>query len=206
MKPFINTWVLIAIVLTGCDLTKTRNQDNTIDERIKSELATGERNDTIFLDIVLGETETQVASKLKALQRSGKLQLDASRQYEYLFNFDSPILETATANMSTDFFENGLYKLTLVVKPAGLSTSEDLLKVQLVKLYGSKYGYRFLEENSIISEYNDYVLIKGNLMIEILTAIDGVRVIYTDLIAEQAKKEQEKFETKEEERSTIEDL
>jgi len=207
MKKLLLIIIIISSLLSCQDYQRRKHQQ-TIDEKIEKELSLGIRNDTIFLGLTFGMTEKEFNNKLQSLKKEGKIYLNDNNYYEYEFSLENNAKGEATFN--TDYFENKLYELAVIVKSDDLifGTSTLLLKLNLRMIYSSKYGYgSCLEKESILDNNSkDYIWINGNRMIEMNSGINSVIIFYTDLMAKNKKEAQMKEQEIEDEKTIIDDI
>jgi len=200
--------LLITIIssLLSCQDYQRKKHQQIIDEKIKKELSSDIRNDTIFLGLTFGMTEKEVNNKLQSLKKEGKIYSNDNNYYEYEFSLENNAKGKATFN--TDYFENKLYELTVIVKSDDLiyGSSTLLLKLMLRMIYSRKYGYDDLEKESILGNSEDYIWINGNRMIEMNSGINNVIIFYTDLIAKNKKEAQMKEQEIKDEKTIINDI
>lgn len=195
MKQIKHLSIITAFVIaliSGCQEKKSEYQ--IIEEKQKAELASGIRNDTIFLGFYFGMTEEQVNEKFKELIRKGKVYVNAENQYQYDFTF--VIIKKATSSFSFAYQSDKLYKMTLSVESKDEYIKDSkALQLQLRNLYSKKYGYDCIKLKPIVSNKEDefdYMWVQGNRQIEIYEGIGDARIIYTDMKAEIESKKIEK--------------
>ena len=206
MRTTVLFLTCLIFLIQSCKDLKSNQQREAIKQRIETELASGKRYDTIFLGLTFGMSEKEFTSELSKLVRAGKLYVNSSDQYEYKFEFKGGTYESAKANLNSEFHSDSLFQLTLIVEPEISFGSRDLIKLKLINLYIDKYFAATLEKESLLGEHDDYVIIKGNLQIEILTSINGAHVIYTDLSKEKEINRLEQIEAREKAKSNISDI
>ncbi len=195
MKQILLILIVIGI-LTSCQSQRDKQQQ-AIDNRIDNELATGLRNDTIFLGLRFGMTEKETSAHLNKLVSEKKIYLNTSSAYEYEFDFgENSMLSKGQATFSADYFNDKLFKLSISVKSSDdLISDAEYIQVKLMEIYASKYGYTCLTKKSILDDSDIYIWINGNRMIKLVAGINDARIFYIDLIAEQEKEEFDDNET-----------
>lgn len=191
MKNYL-LFIGIIIIFTGCqNLKKEKDSHDLICEKIETELSSGVRNDTIFLNFRFGMDRNEVSEHVKKLINEGRLTINRPK-YEYLFDFGENILpRIAKADLNVEYFDDKLYRLILYVTSDELISSPSLIQIHLASVFRDKYGYNYLKRPSVIDGKEAYVWIHGNMKIEVIAGIDDARVFYTDLVA---MKKKEKFD------------
>ena len=193
--------------LISCQNFQKETQQQLMYKHIELELASGVRNDTIFLGFWFGMTENEFLSHLKKLKRENKLNLNALNNYEYEFDFgENSIPSKGRATFGVDYFNNKLFKFTIFVTSDDLISNAELIQLKLVNIYGSKYGHSYYKQKSILDDSDTYIWIDGNRKITLLVGIDEARIFYIDLIAEKAKEKQDDKETIEKRETIISDI
>lgn len=164
----------------GCgDVTKPKNgitkgkhfnENDTarikyLNEIIDNEIASGIRNDTIFLGFHLGMSESEYEQKLKQLINEKKIYVDDISD-EYTYDLTARYERVYKCTFSPDYFEGKLFQLN--VNPVSTSTSDDMIldNLMLINLFVPKYGIAAI----IVNDPNDcknYVWVNGNRMIMI---------------------------------------
>ena len=178
-------------------------------EIIKNELASGVRNDTIFMDFVFGMSKQEANSHFKELVEKEKLYVNENNnkyayddfekeklyvnennnKYAYDFVFD---LAKGEANFSLKYHNNSLYKFKLFVEPKEIdfrlvfSTEENYIGVittSLQGMYHDKYGPPDINKERIATfiDTKMMVWIQGNRKIEIFEGTENAIVKYIDL-------------------------
>ena len=199
--------LFFVIFLYSCQDLKNERQEKAIENKISSELAKEERNDTIFLDFYFGMTETELEAHLKKLKRQGKIYLNEKNSYEYLFDFgESGFPKQGKGTFSAEYYNDLLYKFYISVKTDDGVAYNDLLQMKFPIIFMSKYGNPLERENYMSEIVPEYIWVNGNRMIEITQGIDDVRIIYTDLIAEKEMYAHRQVEKNEKAKDIQEDI
>ena len=187
MKKLILILVSFGFLISCQDYQRDKQQQ-AINEKLKSELESGARNDTIFLGIRFGMTERELLNYLHKLKKENKVYSNSSDNYEYKFDFgENSFPSQGLATFSADYYNDKLYKFSISVTSDDIISSAHLIQLKLFSLYISKYGV-CLQKKSLINDSNDYVWINGNRMIELVVGLNDARIYYTDLIADKNKK------------------
>lgn len=185
MKRLLPLLIISLIVLISCDDYKRQKKQKQIDETIEKELATGIRNDTIFLGLEFGMSKNKVNNEMNKLIKEGKIYLDNDNNYRYKFDFgDNTLPHHAIAGFSTFYHKNKLYKFIVVINETEPESMLEVCKLTLFMTYLNKYKNCF-RQKSILDDSHILVCINGNRKIKILSGLTDVRIIYTDLIAEK---------------------
>jgi hypothetical protein len=189
-KSFYVLFVATIFIMPACNFKQqnSANKQNELKEKIKKELASGKRNDTIFLGLMFGMSENQYINYFKELNRSGKIYTNKKNEYEYKFNFGAEsIPREGFATFHGEFFNDQLYKLYVSVEPGEYGYNAQLCQHALVDIYKSKYDDMIIETPIFDDKRPEYIWIDGNRKIEIIAVVTEARIIYTDLISEQEK-------------------
>lgn len=158
-----NLTVFILLVLFFASCSKP-NRWQIIHEKENSELATGVKNDTIFLGFVFGMSRSEVNSRLEKLAKSDKLTRNQITGYTYTFHFDLP--ESAEAMIRPYFFNDSLYSFLLDVSNDKIYLAE-LVQLKLANMFIHKYGSGIIVPSMLDEKKNDYIWINGNRRIEV---------------------------------------
>ena len=204
MKNYLMTTVILMIFI-GCQNQKKDSHD-IIREKVETELATGVRNDTIFLDFRFGMDRNEVSEQLGKLVNENRLTINRPN-YEYFFDFgESKIPRKAKANFNIEYFDDKLYRLILFVTSDELISAPGIIQLHLASIFSEKYGYNYLRRPSIIDDRDAFVWIHGNRKIEIIAGFDDARVFYTDLIALKEKEKHDELKSAESKEKILSDI
>jgi len=185
IRKLILIFALIVIVCS-CEEKIIKSDIEIITEKENAEVATGLKNDTIILGFYFGMTESQVLEKFLDLSISKKVYLNNETQFQYDFFFNYP--KKATASFASEYFQEKLYKMTLILVSEEVSTAMKLLQLKLIELFNDKYGFFFIKKESLLRIRNDdfdVIWINGNRKIEIIEGYSDVRIVYTNIIDER---------------------
>ncbi len=200
MKHFV---IFSLLTILGC---ATKNKEQTPKEEyqtlVSRELASGFKNDTIFLGFTFGMSEQEYRYKQSLLLGTQIIYFNPESHLAYTMTLpDEAIPNDTEAIFIPDFFEQKLYKLNVYVKSKTINVSSTpvLKQAQLARLYQRKYGEVIIFKEG--TEDMRFVFVKGSMQVEILAGFDYAEVIYTDLIADKKRqhnlsKEQENKESK----------
>ena len=195
--------VVISIgIFYGLYAVNQKTDNDLLEEKIKIELAKEETVNDIFLDFKFGDTEKDVSNKLIKLASENKISMNVLNQYVYKF---TEIWKTGEAVLSFEYFEGGLYKLTLTVDPIDNynnnfsiekpDTDVSLLWYDLTDVYKQKFGVQkvlFTKGSFSNSKTHDnHHWVQNNRMITISVFVD-VKIEYVDLNIQSKVEQKEK--------------
>lgn len=171
-----------SVVLTACQ--------SEYERRVAQELASGARQDSLFLGISFGMTPKDFYAHCWELNKQGLIREgsgNATVQYK-VPNLPYP----ATMDFYPDFYENEICKMPVTYTytawaPWNRHLFADSLQRDVLALYQQQYGDDF-----ITVEHPDhgiaYVRVDGNRQISIFQSGEAdVKVVFTDLIAERTQ-------------------
>ncbi|NEW82104.1 MAG: hypothetical protein GZ094_07035 [Mariniphaga sp.] len=135
--------LLAALFLFGCS-TKTK-----YDRKLKQELASGIRNDSLFMGIYLGMSQKEFYTQCWKLNQKGILKqgnrnttveykLKDELKYGATMDFYPVFAQTKIFEMPVRFFYDGW-------APWNKKLGADSLQLQIVKWYEKQYGKGFME-------------------------------------------------------------
>src|SRR5512133_3018866 len=159
------------------------------DRRLKKELESGVRNDSLFMGIYLGMTSKDFYTHCWNLNKKGLIRQGAGNttvQYELKDELDHP----AVMDFYPHFKNEKIYDLPVRYKyngwaPWNKELSAKKIQVELKKWYEKKYGKGFIKMKHP-QRGTAYVKIDGNRRITIFTIDEFyVWVIFTDLTVTQ---------------------
>lgn len=193
MKKFILSLVILSFLIS-CQNNRSKKQEPTIRNQIKTELPKNIKNETIFLDLLFGMGVEEVYNYFNDLVSQGKLELvphkyeqlsDNGKIYIYKFDFSDqyPSLQNVQATFKTYYIQDKLYKLRINVE-SEKDTSTQKLKSKLKELYILNYGENYVKRENNYNNSEEYMWIDSSRMIEISEGLNtNILIIYTDLIA-----------------------
>ncbi len=167
------------------------------------ELASGERYDSLFLDIYFGMEKKDFYAHCWELNKQGILR-QGNRNATVMMELKEELPLPADMNFYPKFYEDKIYEMPVTYgyqafAPWNKQTFADSLQLEVRKLYEKVYGEGFLTIEHP-EKGKAFVKVDGNRRISIFKLSDNlVKVLFTDLSAEealQAEKEliQEKLE------------
>lgn len=192
--------LLLTSLISSCNFlnpkTKINRPDkgNTIDEIISNELATGKRNDTIFLDFRFGMNEKEFNKHLNKLVTQGKLYTDPISNFvAYDLVYDK--FTTIKCTFKPDYYKNKLYKLGISAKSKTDYSSIKTTTLQLFMFFMNKYGLCDIEEKmELVDDCTEYIWIQGNRKISVMCGFNDSRIFYEDLSISKLKELEENKE------------
>ena len=184
----IHTWMLIlgvtGLLASGC------TPSATYERRLKKELASGIRYDSLFLGISMGMTPMDFYSHCWKLNKDSLIkQGDANMtvQYEVLEDLKAP----ATMNFYPTFADEKIVEIPVKFiyngwTPWNKSLSADSLQIDVLEWYKRVYG-----EDFITAEHSEhgkaFIHIRGNRRITIFKENEmNVWAIFMDMSYDQA--------------------
>jgi len=172
-------------LFTSC-LTADKNValKEVLDAKIKTELASGKKNDSILLGYYFGMTMEQAGAKTVELLANKTFRLDEDGNTVYVLGKNHG--EDREAFFRTGYFKDSLYQIDLVVKDQTYDAP-----IYLVDLLTKKYGIPLEFNISTVNDYiRDYAWVDGNRMISIVardSTYDILTLKYTDLYRKRKK-------------------
>lgn len=171
--------IVSAFVVLGC------SPKSKYERRLKHELATGLRYDSLFLDLYLGMPEKEFYMHCWTLNQQGLIrqgsnnttveyQMRNELKYPGMMNFYPSFVDSKIAEMPVKFTYAGW-------APWNQSLSSDSLQIDVMKWITKKYGNRFLKVDHP-SRGSAYIKIEGNRRITVFKENDiNVWVVFTDM-------------------------
>ncbi len=184
---------LIPIFLISTFLIFGCTQKSKYDRKLKQELASGVRNDTLFMGIYFGMGQKEFYTHCWKLNQKGIIKqglrnttvehmLKDELKYPATMNFYPEFALTKIFEMPVRYVYNGW-------APWNTKLGADSLQVQVLKWYEKQYGEGFLEVKHS-KRGNAYVKIDGNRRISIFKENEiYVWAIFTDMLADRKLKD-----------------
>lgn len=174
--------VLTAILITSGCTPKARYE-----RRLKQELASGVRNDSIFMGLYLGMSQKDFYSRCWNLHDQGLVH-QGPNNTSVEFKIKDDLKYPATMYFYPNFSEGKISEMPVIYKydgwaPWNKKLTSDSLQIAVLKYYKKKYGEDFMTVSH--HEFgNAYVKIDGNRRITIYKRDDlYVWAVFTDLLA-----------------------
>ncbi|MDP3644736.1 MAG: hypothetical protein Q8S54_16310 [Bacteroidota bacterium] len=180
-------FLMSAFLFLGC------TQKAKYDRKLKQELASGLRNDTLFMGIYFGMGQKEFYTHCWKLNQKGLIKqglrnttvehiLKDELQYPATMNFYPEFAQTKIFEMPVRFVYNGW-------APWNTKLSSDSLQVQVLKWYEKQYGKGFMEVKHP-KRGIAYVKLDGNRRISIFKENETyVWAIYTDMLVDRKLKD-----------------
>lgn len=176
LVPFL----LITYIISGC------SQKTKYERRLKNELASGVRYDSLFMGLYLGMTDKDFYSQCWKLNRKGLIKQGTTNttveyhvrnelKYPAIMDFYPTFVKGKISEMPVRYVYSGW-------APWNKKLSADSLQVDVLEWYKKKYGRGFLEvkhpEKGVA-----YVKIDGNRRISIYKEDElHVWAVFTDML------------------------
>lgn len=186
-----------AAIAIACLLASACDNRSQYERLVERELATGLRQDSLFLGYSLGMSRDDFYDHSWSLNRQG-LVMQGPQNQSVQYELPDELPFPATMFFYPDFFEDRVYRMRIRFvydgwAPWARRLSSDSLKMDVVHLFESWYGEGFFPHRSLtrgMHVESTYVKVDGNRTIEIATVTDKeVRAIVTDLVAETARED-----------------
>ena len=160
-------------------------------QRVEEELATGVREDSLFLGITFGMSPKDFFAHCWELNKQGVIR-EGTQNMSVMYEVSS-LEHPATMNFYPEFFEEKIYEMPVTYAykawaPWNKELFADSLQLDVLALYRQRYGDDFLTVEH--PKGAAYVKVDGNRRISIFKENDtNVKVVFTDLLAEREKKQ-----------------
>ncbi len=175
--------LVMGIVITGC------SPKAKYDRRLKQELSSGVRHDSLFMGIYLGMSDKDFYTHCWELNKKGLIKQGSNNTtVEYVMR--NELTYPATMNFYPTFVDGKIYEMPVKFiyngwAPWNKNLSSDSLQADILKWYKKLYGSGFMEirhpKRGIA-----YVLLTGNRRITIFKENDlYVWAIFTDMLVEK---------------------
>jgi len=167
-------------------------------DKLEKELASGQRYDSLFLDISLGMTQKDFYAHCWEMNKQG-IVTHGGQNMTVEYEMPDQLKAEAKMNFYPDFHEGKVYKMpvTFTYKawaPWNEHLSADSLLLDLVELYKVWYDDDFIKVGKE-GERVAYIMIKGNRRISLYKKnVSEVEAMYTDLLIERKLEEAKKQE------------
>jgi hypothetical protein len=176
-------WLILGGLLSGC------SPRAKYDRRLKQELATGVRYDSLFMGIYLGMTDKDFFTHCWGLNRKGLIKQGANNTtVEYIMK--NELKYPASMNFYPTFIKGKIYEMPVKFKyngwaPWNKNLSSDSLQLDILNWYKKLYGRNFMEVKHP-QRGLAYVLITGNRRLTIFKEDDlHVWAIFTDMLVDK---------------------
>jgi hypothetical protein len=184
-------WLLFVAGI--CSLAACRSDSQRYEDSVARELATGIRQDSIFMGIKLGMTSKEFYAHCWKMNKKG-LFFEGPGNMSVLYHFKNELKHPATMTFYPDFRENKINKMGVTFSydafaPWNKALFADSLQRDVFNLFKKWYkGADFLTMTDPVRG-TIFVQVKGNRRI-IIGKYDEqrVKVDFTDLLTENSKK------------------
>lgn len=207
----------------GCHQADKQNAESTTTQKADSDktaagssltaIITANMNklpmvDTTFLGFTFSMSQKQAIDRMVELIKEKKLVKDDSTElFEYALNFDSVKAKTGIA---PEFYNDKLYKLSLIITAADETTTPDAVFTQAADAYSKKYSGKgfvsYQEQDPTDPTIKMYHWIKNNLHISLRKGPDGTMVSYINTPAAQLVKKKEQIKADSSKTETNKDI
>jgi len=178
---------LLLLTISGC--TKKAKYENWVER----ELASGVRQDSLFLGLKLGMTSKNFYAHCWELNKQGLIrQGTENTSVEYIL--DNELKHSATMNFYPNFHEDAIHEMPVRFKyeawaPWNKELQADSLQLDVLQLMQKWYGEEFMDVTHPIHG-TAYVRIDGNRRISIFKENEShIMVMFTDLTVEKDKED-----------------
>ena len=184
----------LAAVTLACMLAAACDNRSPYEQLVDRELASGIRNDSLFLGYALGMSKDAFYEHSWALNRQGRVMQGPENQ---TIQYDLPDALPYPAKMYfyPDFHKDSVMRMRIRFiydgwAPWTKRLSSDSLKLDVVALLESWYGDGFFQHGKTDRPFwhkEEFVKVDGNRRIVVAPYSDHeVRAIVTDMVAENA--------------------
>ena len=203
--------LFIGLFITSCkdeNAPKIHSKKGTtLNEVIKNELASGIRNDTIFLGFRFGMTEREFKSKWKELLKEGKLYFDKSGGNMLTYDLTVSKNNTFKCTFSPEYYDGKLSQLGVSVLPKDKYSTVKLTTLQVYMFFMRKYSIPTVEQGmKLVEDCKEYTWINGNRQIKLMCGYTDTRIFYEDLSIKEAKEQKEDSKTRQKLNSSKQDI
>ncbi|MCK4700696.1 MAG: hypothetical protein KAT38_10190 [Bacteroidales bacterium] len=178
-----NVWILIGLIagimICGC------SPRSKYERRLKQELASGVRYDSLFMGLYLGMSKQDFYTHCWILNREGLIKQSSNNtmvEYEVKDELEYP----ATMNYYPEFVQGKIFEMPVRFiyngwTPWNKKLSSDNLELEVLKLYEKIYGEGFIKVKHP-KRGMAYIRIDGNRRITIFKEDDlHVWTVFTDM-------------------------
>lgn len=181
--------VFLLFILWGCQ------QDHEYHRRMKEELASGIRYDSLFLGLSLGMVQRDFYGHCWELNKKGLIR-QGSGNTTVLYEMKE-LKEPADMNFYPSFYESKIWEMPVKFNyvawaPWNKQLSSDSLLIDVLQLFKKEYGSDFMEIKHR-KWGSAYVWLHGNRRISLFKIDEQfVMAIFTDMLVEQLLDDKEK--------------
>ena len=187
---FAKWMVLSMIIITGLS-----SCSSDYHKMVDKELASGVKNDSLFLGLEFGMTSKEFYAQCWDLNRR-ELVVQGSANSTVKYDL-AGLNQPATMDFYPDFHQDRIFQMPVTIDykawaPWNKSLSSDSLQIDVLNLFEQWYGKGFLKVESP-ERGIAYVKVDGNRRITIFKADElDIHVLFTDLVVESELKKLKK--------------
>jgi len=181
LTEWLVTFLIFICIISGC------SPKAKYDRRLKHELTSGVRYDSLFMGIYLGMPEKDFYLHCWQLNRKGLIRQGESNTTVY-YKLKNQLKYPAAMDFYPKFMQGRIYEMPVKFKyigwaPWNKNLTSDNLQHNLVKWYEKTYGRGFIEVRHPLHG-TAFVKVDGNRRISIFKENDlYVWAVFTDLLA-----------------------
>jgi hypothetical protein len=183
LTEWLVTFLIFICIISGC------SPKAKYDRRLKHELTSGVRYDSLFMGIYLGMPEKDFYLHCWQLNRKGLIRQGESNTTVY-YKLKNQLKYPAAMDFYPKFMQGRIYEMPVKFKyigwaPWNKNLTSDKLQHNLVKWYEKTYGKGFIEVRHPLHG-TAFVKVDGNRRISIFKESDlYVWAVFTDLLAKK---------------------
>jgi hypothetical protein len=186
MKSGVNLFMTImisAFLISGC------SPQSRYERRVKHELESGVRYDSLFMGLYLGMPEKDFYLQCWKLNSKGMIRQGESNTTVF-YELKNQLKYPAAMDFYPKFMQGKIFEMPVKFKyigwaPWNKNLSSDKLQANIVKYYEKVYGRGFMEVKHP-QHGSAFVKVDGNRRISIFTENDlYVWAVFTDLLAKK---------------------
>ncbi len=177
------TAIIFAGILSGC------TPKAKYDRMVKRELASGIRNDSIFMGLYLGMPEKDFYTRCWILNGKGLIR-QSPRNMSVEYEMKNEFKSKATMDFYPEFVKGKIYEMPVRFiyngwAPWNKKLSSDSLQIEVVNWFKKLYGDNFIDVKHPVRG-DAYVMVNGNRRISIFKENEMyVWAVYTDLLVKK---------------------
>lgn len=185
---------IFSLILISTFLISGCSQKAKYDRRLKQELASGVRNDTLFMGIYFGMGQKEFYTHCWKLNQQGLIK-QGLRNTTVEYKLKNELKYPATMDFYPEFAQTKIFEMPVRFvydgwAPWNTKLSADSLQQNILKWYETQYGNGFMEVKHS-KRGIAYVKLDGNRRISIFKENDTyVWAIFTDMLVDRNLKDQ----------------
>lgn len=176
-------------ILSQSNVSNALKADDSLKAIISANIHKQPVIDTVFLGFTFNMTKKQALAHYAQLIKTRKLVMiddNGEKRYVYPMAFE---MAKANAVIAPEFYNDKLYKLSLVIMPAEDIVTPQTVYLQAAVAYMKKYNnnnYKLFQEPGLIDPSLKKIhWIKNNLHINLYQNVEGAIVSYTNMPVEE---------------------